>query len=335
MDPIHARRKEQHIELCAREDVEHSSQSNGFSQFTLPQVSLPELNWNEVSTAKEFLKTKFAAPFLITGMTGGIEKAALINDRLASAATSFQIPMGVGSQRIALEDSRHKAIFELKKKHPKLFLIGNIGIGQLTGSNDLDLCKRAIEMIDADALAIHVNVLQELIQVEGDKDFRGVLDRIGALAGALGRPLIVKEVGAGMDSGTVKLLFERGVRAIDVGGTGGTSWALIEGLRASDRRVQRLGQTFRDWGIPTAEALSAAVNLGLKGVEYIATGGMRDGVMALKAVHIGASMVGLGLPMFKAALVSDEAPHEELSTMVMELKIAMMCSGKSTLISET
>lgn len=331
IDLLHIMRKEQHIDICATQNVEHSTRRTGFEDIKLPHVALPELSWSHIDTTRRFMGQSFGAPYLITGMTGGVDQAAGINSRLAEAASAFRIPMGVGSQRIALENPAHAGIFELKKNHPKLFLIGNLGIGQFTRADFFDLCRRAVEMIDADGLAIHVNVLQELVQVEGDRDFRGILDRIAYVAEHLGRPLLVKEVGAGMDAGTIQKLYERNIRAIDVGGAGGTSWAHIEGLRSLDLQVQRLGRTFRDWGIPTAEALAGGASLNLPGLELVATGGMRDGVTALKALFHGATMVGVGLPLFKAALKSADSVHAELNTLVTELKIAMMCSGTPTL----
>jgi isopentenyl-diphosphate delta-isomerase len=328
----HSTRKEEHIDLCANQDVEHSKRDNGFSSFVLPHVALPGLNWSDLDTSRLFLGKQFSSPFLITGMTGGLERAAQINENLARVAETYNIPMGVGSQRIALEEPKHADIFELKRKFPKLFLIGNIGIGQLDGKDDLDLCNRAIDMIRADALAIHINVLQELIQPEGDRNFRNTLDYIGNLVNKIRVPLIVKEVGAGMDTTTVQNLYSRGVRAIDVGGKGGTSWAYIEGLRAKSDHGQRLGKTFRDFGISTADALISAHDLKLPGLELIATGGMRDGLTALKAIKIGgARMVGFGLPLFKAALLSSEKVSQEIEILRSELKVAMMCTSTKDL----
>lgn len=331
LDLIHQIRKEQHIAICANEDVEGTRRNHGFDTVTLPRVALPELAWNDLDLTREFMGRMFGAPLLITGMTGGIEKAAMINERLAHAATTFRIPMGVGSQRIALENATHSSIFQLKNKFPELFLIGNVGIAQILHKDWRRYCEQAVEMIQADALAIHVNVLQELVQVEGDRDFRGVISRIGEIARSIAVPVLVKEVGAGLDPKSIQALYNEGVRYFDVSGRGGTSWALIEGKRSVDSDIQRLGHTFRDWGITTADALAGATALHLKDCSFVATGGMRDGVTVLKSLYAGATMAGMGLPLFRAALASDLGPTRELEHILRELKIAMMCGGTAKL----
>lgn len=335
LDLLHQIRKEQHISICANEDVEGTRRDHGFETVTLPRVALPELAWNEIDTSRMFMGTLFDAPLLITGMTGGVEKAAMINERLAHAATTFRIPMGVGSQRMALENSRHAEIFQLKAKFPDLFLIGNVGIAQILHKDWQRYCEQAVDMIQADALAIHVNVLQELVQVEGDRDFRGVITRIGEIASKIRVPILVKEVGAGLDPHSIQSLYDLGVRYFDVSGRGGTSWAFIEGKRSANLDIQRLGKTFRDWGRTTAEALAGATALQLKGCSFVATGGMRDGVTVLKSLYAGATMAGMGLPLFRAALESELGPTRELEHIVRELKIAMMCGGTAKLPGST
>ena len=331
LDLLHQIRKEQHISICATEDVEGTKRDHGFDDVTLPRVALPELSWDEIDTNRRFMGRLFGAPLLITGMTGGIEKAAMINERLAHAATTFRIPMGVGSQRMALENSKHAPIFQLKEKFPQLFLIGNVGIAQILHKDWQRYCEQAVDMIQADALAIHVNVLQELVQVEGDRDFRGVIARIGEIASKMTIPVLVKEVGAGLDPQSIQSLYDVGVRYFDVSGRGGTSWAFIEGKRSVNLDIQRLGKTFRDWGITTAQALAGATALQLKDSEFVATGGMRDGVTVLKSLYSGATMTGIGLPLFRAALDSELGPTRELEHILRELKIAMMCGGTAKL----
>ncbi len=329
-DLIHQVRKEQHIHICATEDVESRHGDPGFAAIELPQVALPELAWEDINIQRSFMGKEFGAPILITGMTGGIEKAAMINERLAAAAVKFNLPMGVGSQRLAIENPAHAGIFRLKDKFPGLFLIANVGIAQILHADWRTYCDTAVSMINADALAIHVNVLQELVQVEGDRNFRGVIKRIGEISQALKIPVLVKEVGAGLDVKTIQALYDVGVRYFDVGGRGGTSWAYIEGRRSLDLTIQRLGNTFRDWGIPTATALQNACALKLKNTQWVATGGIRDGVTVLKAIYAGATMAGIGLPLFRAALQDDQAPTSELEHIILELKIAMMCSGTAS-----
>jgi isopentenyl-diphosphate delta-isomerase len=325
-DFLHGLRKSQHLEICANHDVEHSSRRNGFEDVELPVLALPETSWADIATSVSFLGRTFSAPILITGMTGGVAQGTIINERLAEAATAHNIPMGVGSQRMALENEAHADIFRVKRKYPKLFLIGNIGIGQLRSKDYLDFCQRAVDMISADALAIHVNVLQELIQIEGDRDFRGVIEKIGHVTTKLKRPVIVKEVGVGLDVPTAKRLAEVGVSCFDVGGSGGTSWALIEGLRSIDPIIRRRGEVFRNWGIPTAKAVRD-LRLALPKSSIIATGGVRDGLTVLKALHVGANMAGIGLPLMRAAIEGADQSSKLLGAIIDEIKIAKMCSG--------
>ncbi len=323
-------RKGQHIRICETMDVEAADRFTGFSEVILRPRALPELAWDDLDTTQTFLGAKFQLPLLITGMTGGLARGAEINARLAAAAQAFGIPMGVGSQRIALEHPEHARIFTVKKAAPKVFLIGNLGIGQLHVGRVLDDCKRAVDMIDADALAIHVNVLQEVIQVEGDRDFRRLIEHVGEAAMRLGVPVLVKEVGGGMDVDSAVRLVEAGVRALDVGGKGGTSWSFIEGMRAQSAVTRAVAQTFRDFGIPTALSLKAIATR-LPRLELVATGGLRDGLAVAKALGLGARMAGVGLPLFRAALQDAEAPFTVLETLVKGLKTAMIVSGTRAL----
>lgn len=320
-------RKGQHIRICETQDVEATDRFTGFSEIQLRPCALPELAWDDLDTRATFLGKTFALPLLITGMTGGLARGAEINARLAAAAQAYGIPMGVGSQRIALEHPEHARIFTVKKAAPKVFLIGNLGIGQLHAGRVLDDCRRAVEMIDADALAIHVNVLQEVVQVEGDRDFRRLIEQIGDAAQRVGVPVLVKEVGCGIDADSAARLFEAGVRALDVGGKGGTSWSFIEGMRAQSDVTRAVAETFRDFGIPTAVSL-AAIEERLPGkLELVATGGIRDGLAVAKAVGLGARMAGVGLPLFRAALASAAAPFDVLETLAKGLRTAMIVSG--------
>ena len=323
-------RKNQHISICASQDVEASDRDSGFGDLTLAPNALPNLDWHELDTTVEFLGRKVPVPLLITGMTGGLARGAEINFRLARAAAAYGIPMGVGSQRVALDNPDHAAIFTVKKKVPNLFLIGNVGMAQLLCANPLELCQRAVDMIEADALAIHLNVLQELVQVEGDRKFRGILDQIERIAARLEVPLIVKEVGVGLDPATALKLANVGVAALDCGGKGGTSWSYIEGERASAYQTRAVASTFRDFGIPTAVSLATLRAQNIK-LPLIATGGIRDGLMVAKAVGLGATLCGLGLPLLRAALQSEEAPQQILEIFVHGLKIAMMVSGSPNL----
>ena len=331
-------RKEQHIALCQHQVVESTGRLTGFESVVLQPISLPSFDLESTSFRRTFLGSAFEWPILITGMTGGLAEGALINRRLATAAAKFGIPMGVGSQRIALEEPKHQAIFAVKNEVPDVFLIGNIGFAQLvnkTKDEALDLCQQAIKMINADAMAIHLNLLQELVQVEGDRSFSGNIssrvELIANLSKHLSVPLIVKEVGCGLDLVTAAALAKAGVGGLDIGGRGGTSWSRIEGLRAPGSMTARLGETFQDWGIPTAFSLAKIrSSLGVK-FDLIATGGLRTGLDAAKAVGLGATMAGFGLPLFKAALQSEDEVLWELEAITQELRIAMACSAAQNL----
>lgn len=329
-DLLNVLRKSQHISICNNDDVEAQDKYTGFSDVRLMPCALPDFNFADVDTRTRFLGSDFSWPLLITGMTGGLEQGAVINLRLAKAAAKFNIPMGVGSQRIALENSQYEKIFAVKQAVPEVFLIGNIGMAQLTEKDPVAVCQRAIDMIDADALAIHLNVLQELIQVEGDRSFRGIATTIADIAKGISVPLIIKEVGCGIDTQTATTLLKSGVAAIDCGGKGGTSWSYIEGLRAQSPITRNLGTTFRDWGIPTAVS-TCLLRKNFPAATLIATGGIRNGVAAAAAVALGASMCGIGLPLLRAAVQSESAVLDVLEEISRGLRIAMAASGARTL----
>jgi isopentenyl-diphosphate delta-isomerase len=322
-------RKSQHINICNNDDVEAKDKYTGFSDVFLMPCALPDFDADDVVTKTTFLGRNFDLPLLITGMTGGLEQGAEINLRLAKAAARFNIPMGVGSQRIALENRNYEKIFAVKEVVPSVFLIGNIGMAQLKEKNPVDACQRAVDMIGADALAIHLNVLQELIQVEGDRHFRGITNVIAEIAAKISVPLIIKEVGCGIDQESAKTLLSAGVAAIDCGGKGGTSWGYIEGLRAQSNITKNLGSTFRDWGIPTAIA-TAILHRSYPQATLIATGGIRDGITAASAIGLGATMCGIGLPLLRAAIKSAEDVVDTLDELASGLRIAMVASGAKT-----
>ena len=264
-------------------------------------------------------------------MTGGIEKGEVINTRLAAAATKFNIPMGVGSQRIAIERKEYSHIFCLKNKYPKLFLIGNIGFLEILSAKDpIEICKKVVDMINANALAIHINLIQELIQKEGStyrKNFYRVLEKISS---KLKVPILIKEVGCGIRPDIANNLYNSGAHSIDIGGRGGTSWGYIEGIRSQSQITYNIASTFRNWGIPTAHNLAAIKQL-YPHIPIIATGGIRNGLTVAKAIAIGAQACGIGLPLFKAALQSTNKVIDHLTQFTTELKICMLATGSTQL----
>ena len=317
-------RKLDHIDLCLKQDVQSSTRFTGFSRLNFIPTSLPELDFSDLDMSCSFLNRSFSAPILITGMTGGIEKASLINSNLAKLASHKNIPMGVGSQRIAMENSKYSDLFRLKDKYPDLFLIGNIGISQILEEPGR-YAKGLVDMIAADALAIHVNCLQELVQEGGDRNFKGVMTAIEKVCKSIECPVILKEVGSGMSIDTYELLSGSGISAIDLGGKGGTSWGYIEGLRSDEKNLE-FAKSFRDWGIPTAYSLARFKSSSCS-LPLIATGGIRDGLTVAKAVAMGAQMVGIGLPFLKAAIDSEQSLFDSFDFFTRGLKTTMLLTA--------
>jgi len=294
-------RKAEHLRICLTKDVQAKKVTTGFEDVHLLHKAIPELSLNDVDTTISFFGKKLKAPIIIEAMTGGALEAAKINVNLAEAAEHFGLAMGVGSQRVAMETPRMESTFKVaREKGPNVFLIANLGLPQILAENGIEEAQKAVEMIDADALAIHLNILQEAIQHEGETDFHDALERLREVASELSVPVIVKETGAGMVSGDVRLLNGLGVEGIDVGGAGGTSWAAVEAYRDRGAVKHQLGITFWDWGIPTAvSVVEAACSTDLT---VIASGGIRSGLDAAKAISLGADAAGLAWPLLKPAV---------------------------------
>ena len=320
-------RKRDHLRISLEHDVGFKTKTTWLEYVELVHKALPELDFGEVSTETTFLGKRFGMPLLIEAMTGGIAEAAEINGNLAEAAERFSIPMGVGSQRAALADSRLEYTFKVaRERAPNAFLIANLSGVQLV-RDGVEAAEKAVEMIEADALAIHLNALQELVQPEGSTSFRGVLKAVREVSEKLDVPIIVKEIGCGISGEVAKLLEEAGVKAIDVAGAGGTCWTRIEMLRATemDDEKELLAKTFLEWGIPTAASIievSSTVN-----IEVVASGGIRNGLEAAKAISIGADMAGIAYPLLKPAVKSVKEVEKILSSFRNELRAAMFLTG--------
>ncbi len=324
------RRKGDHIRINLEEDVQAKGITTGLERYRLVHMALPELDLAEVSTATTFLGHHLHAPLLVSCMTGGIERGREINLRLARTARALGCAMGVGSQRAAIEDPSLEYLFQVREAAPDVLLLANLGAVQLNYGYGLDECRRAVEMIGADALVLHLNPLQEALQPEGNVNFGGLLARIEAVCRALDAPVIVKEVGWGISARVARQLAEAGVAAIDVAGAGGTSWSEVERHRAPTARRRRVSAAFAGWGISTAESLRMA-RQAAPTLPLIASGGLRDGLDAAKAIALGASLAGYASPLFRAAAESDEAAHDLLSGFIDELRIAMFCCGSRDL----
>ncbi|MDQ3201152.1 MAG: type 2 isopentenyl-diphosphate Delta-isomerase, partial [Pseudomonadota bacterium] len=287
-----SRRKDDHLDIVLGRQDGVNGAGNGLDAIRFEHCALPELDLGAIDLRSELLGIPLRAPLLISSMTGGAERATAINRHLAEAAQALGIAMGVGSQRVGLRSGNDQGLTrELRRLAPDIALLSNIGAAQLLEKDGMDLARRAVDNLQANALIIHLNPLQEAVQAEGDKDWCGVLEAIRRTVDSVGVPVIVKEVGAGLSAQVAVALVQAGVRVIDVAGCGGTSWAAVEAKRAALPADREVAMAFADWGIPTATSL-AMVRKVLPDVTLIASGGIRNGVDAAKAIRMGADLVG-------------------------------------------
>ncbi|MDD2522176.1 MAG: type 2 isopentenyl-diphosphate Delta-isomerase [Anaerolineaceae bacterium] len=325
-------RKDEHLQICLEEDVS-SGVSAGFDQVLLQIATLPELNFESIDLSANIFGKRLDAPILISSMTGGSGKTKMFNQILARAANEFNIAMGVGSQRAALVHEGLDETFAIARKEaPNALLFANIGVAQLNEGFGVVECQRAVDMLEADALFIHLNALQEALQPEGNRDFSHLLKKIEAITAGLQVPVVAKEVGCGIDPKTASLLVEAGVAGIDVAGVGGTSWAAVEMYRQSDPVRKELCETYIGWGIPTARAL-----IGLEGLPNnilrISSGGLSNGLDVAKSIAMGADLAGFALKLMIAANQGYETLKTTLELIILELKVAMFLSSAPDLNS--
>jgi isopentenyl-diphosphate delta-isomerase len=327
-----AERKRSHITTALHRDVQAHVRT-GFDDVSLVHSALPELDREEIDLTCELFGHKLAAPVIIESMTGGTHIAAKINGTLGRIAEELQIPMGVGSQRAAIDDPKLAYTFEIARENaPSALLLANLGCPQIVKEDGIERAKAAVEMIKADALLIHLNALQESVQFEGQTRFKGALGRIRELSSTLSVPVLVKETGAGISRETAISVEGAGVKGIDVAGLGGTSWAAVEYHRARERRrtrQARMGLAFWDWGIPTAASI-VEVARSTK-VKLIASGGVRNGLHIAKAIALGAHYGGLAMPLLKSVSKSDKEAKESLLSVIDELGTAMFLTGSKNL----
>ncbi|MBE9145011.1 type 2 isopentenyl-diphosphate Delta-isomerase [Planktothrix mougeotii] len=323
-------RKADHLRICLEEDVQFRQTTTGLERYHFTHCCLPDLNRSEIEITTSFLGKILGAPFLISSMTGGTQPAKLINYRLAAVAQHYNIAMGVGSQRVAVENPDVADTFAVRSVAPDILLFANLGAVQLNYQYGLEECRKTIDLLAADALILHLNPLQECIQTEGDTNFKGLLPKIEQLCTQLPVPVIAKEVGNGINAAMAKQLIEAGVAAIDVAGAGGTSWAKIEGERAQDPLQRRLGETFANWGIPTADCISKIRELS-PDIPLIASGGLRNGLESAKAIALGANLAGLAWPFLQAAAESEAAVYTLVEILQAELITVLFCTNNRTL----
>ncbi|CDN14502.1 MAG: type 2 isopentenyl-diphosphate Delta-isomerase [Richelia sp.] len=323
-------RKADHIRICLEEDVQCRQATSGLENYRFTHCCLPELDYQDIDLKAKFLHKQLGAPILISSMTGGTSQAGMINQRLAQVAQQYNLAMGVGSQRVAVEKPEVADTFAMRKYAPDALLFANLGAVQLNYEYGLEQCLKAIDILQANALILHINPLQECIQPRGDKNFRGLFDKINNLCSKLPLPVIAKEVGNGISVHMAQKLIEAGVAAIDVAGTGGTSWAKVESERAENSLQQRLGRTFSDWGLSTAECITS-IRAIAPDIPLIASGGLRHGLDAGKAIALGANLAGFAMPFLKAAADSEEAVDELAQILIAELKTVLFCTGNQNL----
>jgi isopentenyl-diphosphate Delta-isomerase len=330
-DEGHESRKADHIRINLEKDVAFKQLTTGLERYYFLHQALPELNLAEISTTTTLFGKTLATPLLISSMTGGTAEARQINRTLAMAAQEAGLAMGLGSQRAGIEDGRLADTYRVRDVAPDILLFANLGAVQLNYGYGLEHCQRAVDMIEADALILHFNALQEAVQPEGDGNFAGLLAKVEAICRQLPVPVIAKEVGWGFAAETARQLAEAGVAAIDVAGAGGTSWSQVEMYRAPTARHARVAGAFIDWGIPTAVALqycrAAAPDLPI-----FASGGIRDGIDVAKCIALGANLVGFAGDFLRAADKGGMAGVIEMAaTLTDELRVTMFASGAGDL----
>jgi len=319
-------RKSDHIRINLQEDVNFKHISTGFERYRFVHCALPGFSLEDVDISTKLLGKRLAAPLLISSMTGGTPEASAINQRLAEAAQAAGVGMGLGSQRAAIEDPALVDTYRVRHVAPDILLMANLGAVQLNYGYGPDECRRAVEMVEADALILHLNPLQEALQPEGETRFAGLLSKIEPVCRVLEVPVVAKEVGWGFSERAARQLANAGVAVIDVAGAGGSSWSQVEMHRATTEHQRQVAAAFADWGIPTAESL-LMVHRGAPGLPIIASGGIRDGIQMAKAIVLGATACGIAGPFLRAASESTTAVADLIATLVAQLRIVMFAAG--------
>ncbi len=322
-------RKDQHLDVVLSGGGRHA-QASGFDDWRFVHEALPDLDHAKIDLGADFLGRRLQAPLLISAMTGGPARAEAINARLAEAAQHLGIALAVGSQRAAIEGGASGGLDRaLRDRAPDTPILANIGAAQLTRGFGVEQARRALDMIGADALVVHLNPLQEACQPEGDRDWWGVGAALQALIRELDAPVIVKETGAGISAVTAQRLIAMGAAGVDVAGAGGANWGLIEGERATDPADKAHAAAFAAWGIPSARAIAEARNA-LPEALIIGSGGVRDGVDVAKAVRLGADLVGMASGVIQAATESTEAVVAHFQTVIRQLRTVCFCTNAAS-----
>lgn len=324
------RRKDDHIRINLEETVQFPHLSSGLEQYQFMHQAVPELNLAQIDTQVTLFGKTLRSPILISSMTGGTERALQINRLLAEAAQATGIAMGLGSQRAALEDPTLVATYNVRPIAPDILLFANLGAVQLNYGYGIDECRRAVEMVEADALILHFNVLQEAVQPEGDTNFSGLLHKVEAVCRELEVPVIAKEVGWGISPEAARQLATTGVAAIDVAGAGGTSWSEVEYHRAPTESHANVARAFADWGIATAASIQYVFDATPE-MPIIASGGIRDGIDIAKCIALGAEIGGVAAPFLRVATESLEAVENLIWEISTQLRIVMFATGAANI----
>lgn len=324
------KRKTEHIRLCLTDNVEGINKSTGLEGISFLHNALPEINFDDIQLDANFLNKEIQAPFLVSSMTGGSELAEKINQNLAIAAEEKGWAIGLGSTRALLESDAHKDSFLIRKQAPTVPLIANLGVVQLNYGYGAEECQRIIDMTGADGIVLHLNSLQEAVQDGGDLNFANLLPKIEQICKTLDVPVGAKEVGFGIDGTVAEQLYSAGISFIDVAGAGGTSWSQVEKLRSQDPLRKAAAEAFNNWGTPTKDCI-VSVRSKLEDVPLVASGGMKTGVDAAKAITIGADVIGFARQLLQAATESDESVLQTMNQIELELKMTMFGIGVKTL----
>jgi len=322
-------RKDDHLRITLDQDVA-STASSGFGTFQFVHQALPEVNYDAITLDQTFLGKQLKAPLLISCMTGGTQRAQEINERLARSAHTHTIAMGLGSMRVLLKDPSLLPTFQVRTWAPECLVLANVGAVQLqqdvTAEDVCELAKR----VEADAVVLHLNPLQEVLQPEGDRNWQGVLGKIAHLVRHVTIPVVVKEVGHGLSRRAIASLKDVGVAALDVAGAGGTSWSQVEAHRANTPLQATVAQSFQGWGIPTALSLTWAREIAPQ-MPLIASGGLRSGLDVAKALYLGADLCGIAHPFLLAATQSQDALDGAIALILEQLKVILFATGSGTL----
>lgn len=322
-------RKKDHIRINLEEDVK-SRMTTGLESYRLIHQALPEISLDEVDLSQQLFGKSLSVPLLVSSMTGGTDRAGQINRILALAAQEVGCCLGVGSQRAAIENPSLEETYKIRKYAPDILLFANLGAVQLNYGYGIDQCKQTVEMIEADALILHLNPLQEALQPEGDSNFKNLVEKIHNIKRDLPVPLIVKEVGWGISKETAQRLFEAGVDGIDVAGAGGTSWSQVEMHRLDDPYTAQTAGAFIDWGIPTADSILNAREVN-SDWNIFASGGLQNGIDIAKSIALGANLGGMAGIFLRAADKSVEETVSLMKMIIEQIQIAMFASGSRTL----